>query len=162
MSSTTNITSYKTQQIHAFSRLKDPLLTYFPLGSLCVKTRMLYSSVHYIPCAYFARLWVDPCDISVAAQQMTSIMSMSSKHLQATFNVKVCTYLPPPQNEGQLAARAGGDHNEPRVPEGFESVFKQPQGHLPDLSWVSFNEPQSLCVVVKPYMHLNSWKCQRF
>lgn len=78
---------------------------------------------------------------------MTSIISVPSKHLQAVFNVKVSTYLLPPQNERQLAA-AGGDHNEQYVPEGFEWFFKKPRGRLHDPSWVSFNEPQSLCVAV--------------
>lgn len=57
---------------------------------------------------------------------MTSIISVPSKRLRAAFNVKVSTYLLPPQNEGQLAAAAaaaaGGDHNEQSVPEGFEWV----------------------------------------
>lgn len=56
---------------------------------------------------------------------MTSIISLPSKHLQAVFNVKVPTYLLPPQNEGQLAAAAGGHHNEQAVPEGFQCVFKK-------------------------------------
>lgn len=53
---------------------------------------------------------------------MTSIISVPSKHLQAVFNVKVSTYLLPPQNERQLAAAAaaGGDQNAQSVPEGFQ------------------------------------------
>lgn len=81
---------------------------------------------------------------SAAVQQMTSIMP--SKHLGAVFNVRVPTYLLPPQNERQLAAAAAGDDNEQSVPEGFEWAFKKPRGHLPHLSWVCFNEPQTWCV----------------
>lgn len=90
---------------------------------------------------------------------MTGVVSAPSKHLKAIVNVKASTHLLRLQNEGHLAA-AGGDGNEQFVLEGFEWVVKKPQGHSPDLSWVSFNEPQSSCVAVEPqttrmeYKHL--------
>lgn len=58
-------------------------------------------------------------------QQMTSIIIVPSKHLQAVLSVKVSMYLLPPQNERQLAAAAGGDHSELCVPEGFKRVFRE-------------------------------------
>lgn len=73
---------------------------------------------------------------------MTSIISVPSKHLQALCNVKVSNMSTAfPGVEGQLAAAASaatarGDHNEQSVREGFEFVFKKPQGQLPALSWV--------------------------
>lgn len=87
---------------------------------------------------------------------MTSIIFPPSKHPKAVFNVKVFPHIYClPQIEGQLAAAvaaaaaaARGNHDEQSVPAGIEWVFKKSQGHLPDLSWVFINEPQSSCVVV--------------
>lgn len=102
-------------------------------------------------------MWVDPCDISVGVQQLTNIISVPSKHLQATFNVKVSTYLLPSQNEGQLASDAGGGITMSHLSlKGLSGSSRK--GHLPHLSLVSFNEPRLSSVLMSSYTVLNLYK----
>ena len=90
---------------------------------------------------------------------MTSIISVPSKHLQAVFNVKVSTYLPPPpgvRDSWPLPLLEGITMSSLSL-KASSGSSRSHKAIRPISLGPCFNEPQSSCVSASPQICLHSW-----